>query len=62
MLFGVPEWSISVSFLFNTFRCNMFYFTDKFDTESYMEDSVPYCADINDEFVMSNLDQLSTTL
>ena len=40
----------------------MFYFLEDFDIASYADDSTPYCAAKSAEFVVNNLDQLSTIL
>ena len=40
----------------------MFYFFRDFDIANYADDSAPCCADKSAEFVVSNLEQSSTTL
>ena len=62
VLFGVPQGSISQPLLFNVFICDMFYFLENFDIANYADDSTPYNADKNIEFVANNLEQLSSIL
>ena len=38
----------------------MFYFLEDFDIANYADDSVPYCAGRSTEFVVNNLQLLST--
>ena len=62
ILFGVPRGSILGPLLFNIFISDMFYFLEDFDTANYADDTTPYCASKNAEFVVNNLEQLSTIL
>ena len=48
--------------LFNVFICDMFYFLEDFDIANYGDDSTPYNADKNIEFVVDNLEQSSSIL
>ena len=48
--------------LFNVFICDMFYFLEDFDIANYGDDSTPYNADKNIEFVVNNLEQSSSIL
>ena len=40
----------------------MFYFLVDFDIANYADDTIPYCAGKNAEFVVDNLEQSSTVL
>ena len=40
----------------------MLYFLENFDTANYADDSTSYCAGKSTEFVVNNLEQLSTIL
>ena len=51
-LFGVPRGSISEILLFNVFICDIFYLLEDFDIANYADDSTPYNADKNIEFVV----------
>ena len=62
ILFGVPQGSILGPLLFNVFICDMFYFLEDFDIANYADDSTPYNADKNIEFVVNNLEQSSSIL
>ena len=59
---GVPQGSILGPLLFNIFICNMFYFLEDFDIANYADDSTPYNADKNIEFVVNNLEHSSSIL
>ena len=48
--------------LFNIFICDTFYFLEDLDIASYPDNSTPYCASKNAEFVVNNLEQPSTIL
>ena len=58
----VLQGSILGPLLFNVFVCNMFYFLKDFDMANYTDDSTPYNADKNIEFVVNNLKQLLSIL
>ena len=62
ILFGVPQGSILGPLLFNVFICDMFYFLEDFDIANYADDSTPYNADKNIEFVVNNLEHSSSIL
>ena len=62
ILFGVPQGSILGPLLFNSFTCDMFDFLEDFDIANYADDSTPYCAGKSAEFVVNNLEHLSTIL
>ena len=62
MLFEVPQGSILGPALFNVFICDMFYFLEDFDIANYADDSTPYNAGENIEFVVNNLEQSSSIL
>ena len=62
ILFGVPQSSILGPLLFNIFICDMFYFLEDFDIANYADDSTPYSADKNLEFVINNLEESSSIL
>ena len=40
----------------------MFHFLEDFDIANYTDKTTPYCAGKSAEFVVNNLEQLSTTL
>ena len=42
--------------------CDMFYFLEGFDIANYADDSTPYTADKNIEFVVNNLEHSSSIL
>ena len=62
ILFGVPQGSILGPFLFNSSICDMFDFLEDFDIANYADDSTPDCAGKSAEFVVNNLEHLSTIL
>ena len=62
ILFGVPQGSILGPLLCNIFICDMFYFLKYFDIANYADDSTPYTADKNIEFVVNNLEHSSSIL
>ena len=62
ILFGVPRGSISEILLFNVFICDIFYLLEDFDIAIYADDSTPYNADKNIEFVVNNSQQSSSIL
>ena len=62
ILFGVPQGSTLGLLLFNIFICDMSYFLEDFDIASYADDSPLYCVGKSAEFVVNNLEQLSTIL
>ena len=48
--------------LFNVFICDLFYFLENCDINKYADDSTPYNADKSIEFVVDNLEHLSSIL
>ena len=64
ILSGFPQGSILIldPFLFNVFICDMFYFLKDFEIATATDDSTPYTVDKNIEFVVNNLEQLSSIL
>ena len=62
VLFGVPQGSSLVPFLFNSSRCDMFHFLEDFDTPNYVDNPIPYNAAKRIEFVVNNLDQSSSSI
>ena len=61
-LFGIPQSFILGPLLFTVFICNMFYFLEDFDIANYADDSTSYNADKIIEFVVNNLEYLSSIL
>ena len=61
-MFGVQQRSLLGPLLFNIFICDMFYSLENFDISNYADDTTPYCASKNAEFVVNNLEQSSTIL
>ena len=59
---GVPRDSISELLLFNIFICDIFYLLEDFDIVNHNDDSTPYNADKNIEFLLNNLEQSSSIL
>ena len=60
--FGVPQVSVLGPLLFNICICDMLYFLEDFDIANYADDSTPYTADKNIEFVVNNLEHSSSIL
>ena len=59
ILFGVPQSSTLGPLLFNSLICDMFYFLENFDIANCADDSNPYNADKNVEFVVNNFEHSS---
>ena len=59
---GVPRDSVSELLLFNVFICDIFYLLEDFDIVNHADDSTPYNADKNIEFLLNNLEQSSSIL
>ena len=62
VLFGVPQGSSLVPFLFNSSRCDMFHFLEDFNTRNYVDNSTPYNAAKIIEFVVNNLEQSASSI
>ena len=62
ILFEVAQGSTLGPLLFNYFVCDLLYFLEDFDIANYADDSTPYWACKCVEFVVNNLEQLSSTL
>ena len=42
ILFGIPQWSILGSLLFNIFLCDLLFIMENIDIASYTDDNTPY--------------------
>ena len=62
ILFGAPQGSILGPLLFNIFICDMFCLLEGFDMANYADDSITHNAHKNIEFVVNNLENLSSVL
>ena len=59
ILYGVRQGSILGPLLFNIFICDMFYFLEDYEIANYADDTTPYSAQRNHQFVIKELEKSS---
>ena len=62
ILYGVPQSSILGPLLSNIFICDMFYFLEDYEIANYADDTTPYSAQRNHQFVIEELEKSSAIL
>ena len=62
ILYGVLQGSILGPLLFNIFICDMFYFLENYEIANYADDTTPYSAQRNHQFVIEELEKSSAIL
>ena len=61
ILYGVPQGSMLRPLLFNIFTCDIFYFLEDYQIANYADDTTPYSAQRNHQFVTEELEKSSVT-
>ena len=62
ILYGVPQGSMLRPLLFNIFTCDIFYFLEDYQIANYADDTTPYSAQRNHQFVTEELEKSSAIL
>ena len=62
ILFGIPQWSILGSLLFNIFLCDLLFIMENIDIASYTDDNTPYTTGNSIEEVIQQLENAEKTL
>ena len=58
-MYGGPQGSILEPLLFNIFICNIFYFLKDYEIPNHADDTEPYSAQRNHQFVIEELEKFS---